>query len=108
MSDIEKIRRETTIAGYVHPIENTSKNNTNRYKTFNAEKKGTDYVTAKNKSAYAKFTDNETIPKGCPDCGGQALYVCDCELKDKQCDKGHVWYIDKSGHIKKGDPHENE
>ena len=108
MSDIEKMQRETTISGYVHPPENipsSSKNNMNRYKTFNAENKNTYYVSATNKSVYAKFSDKDTIPKGCPDCGEEALYECDCELKDKQCAKGHVWYIDKSGHIKKGDPH---
>jgi hypothetical protein len=45
---------------------------------------------------------------GCPDCGGEALYVCDCEFKDKQCSNGHVWYVNSKSVIKRGDPHENE
>ena len=41
----------------------------------------------------------------CPECGGTALYVCNCKYKDKQCGKGHVWYINSKKQIAKGDPH---
>lgn len=108
MSEFDK-SRDIKINGYVHPVENIPKkpkNSNNPYKTFNTEKKNTDYVSSKNKSAYATFSDKETL-KGCPECGGDALYVCNCELNDNQCAKGHVWYTDKSGQIKKGDPHDD-
>jgi hypothetical protein len=108
MSNIEKARRELKISGYVHPVEKSSCVY-NAYKTFNTESKKSDYETAKSKPGYATFTDNESVSNnsnGCPYCGGEALYVCDCKLKDKQCSKGHVWYINKSGHINKGDPHD--
>ena len=107
MSDIKN--REMKITGYIHPTENTSNNSINTYKIFNTEEKNTDYTTSRKKGGgYATFTDKNSIPKGCPECGGEALYVCDCELKDKQCYNGHIWYIDKYCHIKKGDPHEDE
>lgn len=109
MSNIEKSRKELKIPGYVHPT-NTKSSNLNSYKTFNTESKS-DYTSSKSKSAYATFADKDTSTSnkqsnGCPDCGGEALYVCDCLFKDKQCSKGHVWYINNSGHIEKGDPHE--
>lgn len=107
MSNIEKARRELKISGYVHPTAKPS-GSFNPYKTFNTESKKSDYETAKNKSCYATFTDKESVTNGCPTCGGDALYVCECELKDKQCSKGHVWYLNKSGHIRKGDPHDDE
>jgi hypothetical protein len=110
MSNIEKTRSELKISGYVHPIAKPS-GIYNPYKTFNTESKKSDYETAKNKSGYATFTDKQSTTKqadGCPDCGGEALYVCNCELKDKQCEKGHVWHVTKLGHIKRGDPHDDE
>lgn len=107
MSSIEKDRKELTITGYVHPT--TTSSNKNVYKTFNTESKGEYYVSAKTKFAYATFTsknDSMKQSQGCPYCGEDALYECDCELKDKQCSKGHVWYINREGHIKRGDPHD--
>ena len=104
MPNIETNRKELHISGYVHPVSTSS--NKNAYKTFNTESKNDDYATSKSKSAYATFTDKQSTSKGCPDCGGDALYECNCELKDKQCSKGHVWYINKDGHIKRGDPHD--
>ena len=106
MSNFDKSRQDIKINGYVHPIEHITKksnNKNNPYKTFNTEKKDTDYVSCKNKSSYATFSDKEF---GCPVCGGESLYVCNCELNDKQCSNGHVWYKDKSGRIKNEDPHD--
>ena len=112
MSEFDKSRQDIKINGYVHPVENIHKkpsNNNNPYKTFNPEKKGTDYLSSKNKSVYATFSDKEVLKETsnvCPQCRGEALYICNCELRDKQCEKGHVWYTEKSGHIKTGDPHD--
>jgi hypothetical protein len=116
MSDIDKVSRDMKINGYVHPVENIPKkpnNSNNPYKTFNTEKKDTDYVSSNNKSVYATFSDKKDTPKKdtpkeCPDCGGEAYYCCDCDLNDQQCANGHIWYTDRSGKIKRGDPHENE
>jgi hypothetical protein len=107
MSSIENSRKDLKIDGYVHPTEklNTSYN---PYKTFNTDNKKSDYETAKTKSGYATFTDKESVSKQsnlCPECGIEAMYICSCELKDKQCPKGHVWYVNKSGNVINKDPH---
>lgn len=109
-NNIEKARSELNISGYVHPKFENKSSVQNSYKSFNSESKKEDYISSKNKSIYAKFTDKDSMEQsnGCPDCGGEALYVCDCGLKDKQCSNGHVWYVNSKGSIKRGDPHENE
>lgn len=109
MSKIESSRKDLKINGYVHPTEIVAKQ-TGKYKTFDTENKNEDYVSAVHRSTYATFTDKDytdNYNKICPECGDAALYECECKLKDRQCSKGHVWYIDKSGFIKKGDPHDN-
>lgn len=111
MSNIEKARRNLKISGYQHPTEVVSVVNKKSYKTFNSEKKEDDYVKPKPRSGYATFSDKPESNKqykGCPQCGRDVLYECDCPLKDKQCEKGHVWYVNRDGHIKSGDPHEDE
>ena len=106
MSDIE--RKNLSIVGYQHPTEisiTNPKKGTKKYKTLNTESKEKDYISSRPKSNYAKFTDNIS-QNACPECGDDALMECNCELKDKQCSKGHVWYINKYGYITKGDPHD--
>jgi hypothetical protein len=107
MSNIEKDRTNLKISGYVHPTEVITTSDINTYKVFNTESKKEDYSSVKPQTTYAIFSDKTPTgqPVGCPVCGGEALYVCNCELKDKQCSKGHVWYINKDGHITKSDPH---
>lgn len=108
MSDIEKAKRQLDICGYSHP-KNTKSSKNKKYMTFdteNTEKKS--YDSFKNYSGYAKFTDKESLKKldmSCPECGETALYVCNCKYKDKQCEKGHIWYINSKKQIFKGDPH---
>jgi hypothetical protein len=109
-NNIEKARADLQISGYVHPTTANPSTGKKSYKSFNTESKKEDYMSSKAKSKYATFTDKNSVKQsnGCPDCGGEALYVCECEFNDKQCSKGHVWYINGKGHIKHGDPHENE
>lgn len=109
MSDIEKARRQLEIAGYQHPekiITVTDK----LYKTLDTETEGKKYESvSKNTGGYATFTSKEDIKelsKQCPICGKQALYACECELDDKQCENGHIWFTNKDKQIQIGDPHE--
>ena len=108
MSDIENDRKKLSIIGYNHPTEiavtNPKKGN-KKYKTLNTESKEKDYVSSKQKSNYAKYTD-KVDQNICPDCGDNALMECNCVLKDKQCSKGHVWYFNKDDSITLGDPHD--
>jgi hypothetical protein len=108
MSTIEKSRADLKISGYVHPTSSASSSTKNSYKSFNTDSKKNDYISSRPKSAYAKFTDKDSINQanGCPECGKDALYACECEFHDKQCSNGHVWYINRKGKIKLGDPHE--
>lgn len=109
MSNIEKSRSNLQISGYVHPDEVQHANTIPVYKSFNTESKKDDYISSKPKSVYATFTDKESLEKiNCPQCKGEAMYECNCELKDKQCSKGHVWYVDNKGVVKQEDPHEDE
>lgn len=109
MSDIERARRQLQISGYVHP-ENTNTSKSKRYKIFdsqNKEKKS--YMSSLNFDHYATFSEKKSqqnLLMICPVCGGQAMYECSCKYKDKQCSKGHIWYINLNGKIAKGDPHE--
>jgi len=111
MSDIEKARKQLQITGYVHPV-NAISSKDKRYKTFDTETKEKKYYgSSTSNSGYATFTDKDVkktqrrLGMTCPVCGTVALYECECEYKDKQCCNGHVWHINKSGQIAKGDPH---
>lgn len=116
MSNIEKARANLQISGYVHPTSSNPSSTKSVYKSFNTESKKEDYISSKPKSAYATFTEKEEEERnnnskqanGCPDCGEEALYVCNCKFEDKQCSNGHVWYINSKGRIKRGDPHDYE
>lgn len=106
MSRIEEARRKLQISGYQHP-ETIKYSSDKKYKVFNSE----DYKTSTDKPKYATFSekkDSENVvnKNNCLVCEEEYLYVCDCEMKDKQCKNGHVWFEDKSGDIKEGDPHD--
>jgi hypothetical protein len=104
MSEVENQRKNLQISGYQHPTKLQSKTN-KLYKTFNKESKEKAYGKSKYSEIYATFSSEKSM-RQCPYCQEDALYECSCPLKDKQCSNGHVWYIDKNGVIKKGDPHD--
>lgn len=107
MSEIENARRDLQISGYQHPTKTIPKTS-KQYKIFNTESKDEDYAKPKKWSSYATFTDKESEQEQvniCPICKGDALYVCDCRYADKQCNNGHIWFINKDKKIIIGDPH---
>lgn len=107
MGDIEKARQQLSECGYQHPETNIY-SNTKLYKTFDTEAKKEAYKKPQISSCYAKFTDKDmSFELDCPKCGDKALYMCNCEFKDKQCKNGHVWFTNTNGKIQNGDPHEN-
>ena len=116
MTDIEKAKNKLKISGYQHPTEVTQ-NKTERYKTLNTVSKNATYSISRYKSKYATFTeentpDNELNIKFdlslCPKCKSKAMYACECELKDRQCLNGHVWYVNNSGQVVVEDPHDDD
>ena len=108
--DIESARKNLKLAGYVHP-ESTNTNRDSRYKTFSETDKKKKSHMDKFKSVavgkqYAslatKIDEADTI---CPVCKEKAIDYCDCVYSDKKCKEGHVWYIDREGETKVGNPH---
>jgi hypothetical protein len=106
-------KKNLEIQGYEHP-NNLNYSGNKKYKIFNSESeyKKNNYVTSKNWEEYSTFNGEEynyntTLEKSnsCPKCKNEALYSCNCNYKDKQCSKGHVWYINNNNEIQLGDPH---
>lgn len=100
-------RRPDTIPGYEHPENNsTISRNTGIYKTFTEgkkPKKNEKFGNTQGKTQYS-IISTESI-ETCPECSQSAVYICNCAFSDKRCDKGHIWYTDRSGQIKIGNPH---
>ena len=79
------------------------------YKVFNENAKGkkaTEFgsTTVENKYSLNSISNNDEDDL-CPSCGQQAIEVCPCVYCDKKCSEGHVWYVQRDGLIKLGNPH---
>lgn len=95
-------KRPEVIPGYVHP-ESNNYNKKGVYKTFNEESKKKPFgVTTVGKS-YAK--QNTVVTEKCPKCEAEVINSCYCSYSDRKCENGHIWYVDRDGNIKEGDPH---
>lgn len=98
-------RRPDTIPGYTHPTELKYSRNS-MYKTFTEGKK------AKKKEKFGKTvagkqyaTYGEIDSETCPECNTPSVATCHCAYSDKKCSNGHIWYINRDGKIKSGNPH---
>jgi hypothetical protein len=98
--DIENARRRLVLPGYKHPEEPTATTRTNIYKTFS--EKNTDFGTTIKGKKYATIS-LET--EKCPKCNSEIIHKCQCSFSDKKCSKGHIFYIDRTGETKMGNPH---
>ena len=110
---IERARCQE-IKGYVHPPTTNNCNRDPRYKTFDdgGNKKISKMKKVKGVSvgpSYAAYGHPpEDLPEFlCPLCPNKspAVSTCPCVNNDMRCVQGHVWYIDRSGKIRTGDPH---
>ena len=99
-------RRPDNIPGYVHPETSSSVPlGTSSYKTFTEgqkPKKKEKFGTIQGGTHYSKAVFSEEL---CPDCNGPAIFTCNCAYNDKKCENGHIWYTDRSGKLKAGNPH---
>jgi hypothetical protein len=101
-------KRPENIEGYIHP-DNTKYTNHSVYKTFTEglkmkknEKFGNN-IGIKN---YIKTKEDiNNIDLICPMCSGMSIATCYCIYNDKKCSEGHIWYTDRKGIIKLGNPH---
>lgn len=105
------VNRPENIAGYVHP-DNKTFSKKSIYKTFTEGPKpkgkekfgktigGSHYVN------YGDIIDEKDVIEEnfCPTCQGQYVSISKCVYNFKTCSKGHVWYLDRTGDIKLGNP----
>lgn len=98
-------KRPDNILGYEHPNNTNFSNNSGIYKTFSEKRKKKSGKTVLNKK-YTTFTENEQ--NLCPLCNEQTVHICNCIYNDKHCKNGHIWYTDREGNIKNGNPHKNK
>jgi len=104
---MENLKRPETISGYTHPETNNSSTG-GLYKTFTEGKKpkkkekfGTTSISNTYKTL--EIEDNETFDK-CPVCEKPVTNTSNCALSIKNCEDGHIWYINREGEIKLGKP----
>ena len=116
------INRPDSIPGYIEPekpkpsqVNTGAKKQTMNsssygiYKIFDDKAKGkkkevfktTDLVDKYKNDNYEKDEENET----CPVCSENSIYTCYCVYNDKKCSNDHIWYIQRDGKIKVGNPH---
>ncbi len=110
---MSQINRPESIPGYTHPesVVYTNPGVKNAYKTFTEgqkpkkkEKFGSTIGTGK----YVKAKDVDGIAEDdmiCPVCSDHSMTVCQCAFNDKKCSQGHIWYTNRAGEIKVGNPH---
>lgn len=94
--------RETPIHGYVHP-KSTNVNRDSQYKTFTEGNKKFGITTVGKQ--YSKYDNNEESNITCPKCNLPVLEICPCAFNDKKCSSGHIWYTNRDGKMKIGNPH---
>ncbi len=100
-----ELKRPDSISGYNHPGEmNYSRQSI--YKTFTEGKKARkkekfgNTTVGKQYSTYGEFEEEL-----CPTCNAHPVQICSCGYSDKRCGSGHVWYTDRYGALKTGNPH---
>lgn len=98
--------KKDVIPGYVHP---TSTNTTrdSKYKTFTEGKKykkKEEFGTTTAGANYATIS-TETVIEKCPTCSELVETTCPCAYSDKKCKNSHIWYTDREGKTKTGNPH---
>jgi len=95
--------RLNTIPGYEHPTELKYSKDV-IYKTFTEGKKLKKYENTNDEHQYAITTDYVDT---CPKCNESPVNVCPCTYNDKICSNNHIWYTNRDGQTKYGNPHYN-
>lgn len=104
-------KRQETIEGYIIPDNTNCINQDVKsvYKTFTEgqkikknEKFGNN-IGIKNYKKIDEDVNNTDLI--CPVCSGESILTCYCLYNDKKCSEGHIWYTDRKGIIKVGNPH---
>lgn len=99
-------RRLETIPGYDHPEDLKNYGKQKAYKTFSEGKKskGTETfgktIASKQYASYGEYDQDL-----CPICSSPPVETCNCGFSDKKCENDHIWYTDREGKVKNGNPH---
>jgi hypothetical protein len=107
--DKETVEQKLKSFGYVHP-ENSTADKRSKYKTFTENsglgkaKSINDFNSTTLGKIYTKF-DNIQISDNCPKCDEVIIKTCQCAFSDKSCKNGHIFYTERDGKIKFGNPH---
>lgn len=102
---MSETNRPNNIAGYVHPSKSTY-TRTSIYKTFTEGEKGKKKFGRTNVGDnYATYGSIDGNNDGCPVCQGEVIYTCPCAYNDKKCQNNHIWYTNRDGSTKQGNPH---
>lgn len=103
------LKRPSNIIGYEHPTNANYSSNSGIYKTFTEGKK----IKRKEKfgktTVIAQYTTYDTrLDKNlCPICNIPSINTCSCVYNDKKCSNAHMWYTDRNGNTKSGNPHQS-
>ena len=104
-------QRPEKIPGYVHPETNSSVSKGGIYKTFTEgkkPKKNEKFGNTQLNNIYIKSKEYNTEEEDlCPVCDNPPVNICNCIYSDKRCELNHIWYTDRTGKIKTGNPHKN-
>ena len=101
-------RRPDNIPGYEHP-EDSKYSRSRMYKTFTEGKKIKKTEKFGTTLAGKQYANSGNIgdldDELCPSCDSPAISTCPCGYSDKKCEKSHIWYTDRDGKVKIGNPH---
>lgn len=100
--DIENARRRLILPGYKHP-EATNTTRSTVYKTFS--EKHNDFGNTVKDKKYATMSHYIDASEKCPECNSNIVERCQCSFSDKKCVNGHIFYVNRQGEIKIGNPH---
>ena len=102
------LRRPDNIEGYQHP-EDTKYSRSRMYKTFTEGKKLKKTEKFGTTLAGKQYANSGNSGNGdeelCPECNSPVISFCNCGYSDKKCKNSHIWYTDRNGLIKIGNPH---
>jgi hypothetical protein len=98
-------KRPENIPGYQHPTS-SSYSRQSMYKTFTEgekQKKAEKFGITSVGKQYAAYGELEE--ELCPSCDNPPVKTCPCAYNDKSCKNGHIWYTNRDGNTKQGNPH---
>lgn len=108
--DEHTLKKRLQDAGYKHPDTYSLDGKTSKYKTFSdtdINRKTKDINDFGSAIAGRIYSLNKNIEDldACPKCKSVVVKTCQCGYSDKTCKNGHIWYVDRDGSIKNGNPH---